>query len=534
MTRQSAFAVALLASEAASRNATVNGPMWGCGLLGPLPGIASDGSTTSEMQAFVDGLRVSSDFGKVHYWNWNLAPMINADSGSLEYLSKDFLFMPEQWGVDKVAEQYVREANVANFLDSEGHVCPATMADIFLGANEPDIIGSCMGDVMGACTGSCLGGEAGGCPVAHLHGVPGSGHPNAAGHCDCWTDSHATGVGYWPVGGTSCPGNQPLPSAYTDEPECMTSITGSFRETSQIAVSKGYKYTTTPLFAFNMDYMRAYIEVACATCQDVSCGCPSHLAWHFYASDCRPEELGGYDDFQNKLDASAKLMEDYPFLKGAIVNEVGMLNCYQDGPDGGCIPNGEGQKYPAVNYPNHDCPATDELPNGLSTFLEKIMDMVISAKTSDGRPVVAAFSWFNEDSVGGTYNLRLFDQAGRPNALGETYQRKCQEWASGLPPSPAPQPSPAPPAPPTPTPAPTPVPAPVPTPVPAPVPMPAPTPSPSSCSVGDPVECPGFPGSLCAGDQCCPDLSVCPSADNSFAGCSNPKREDCTTGVFVL
>merc|ERR1719469_840474 len=120
----------------------------------------------------------------------------------------------------------------------------------------------------------------------------------------------------------------------------MTSITGSFRETSQIAVSKGYKYTTTPLFAFNMDYMRAYIEVACATCQDVSCGCPSHLAWHFYASDCRPEELGGYDDFQNKLDASAKLMEDYPFLKGAIVNEVGMLNCYQDGPDGGCIPNG--------------------------------------------------------------------------------------------------------------------------------------------------------------------------------------------------
>ena len=52
--------------------------------------------------------------------------------------------MPEQWGVDQVEADHVREANVANFVDSEGHISPATMADIFLGANEPDIIGSCM------------------------------------------------------------------------------------------------------------------------------------------------------------------------------------------------------------------------------------------------------------------------------------------------------------------------------------------------------------------------------------------------------
>eukprot|EP00928_Gymnodinium_smaydae_P004347 TRINITY_DN1148_c0_g3_i1.p1 TRINITY_DN1148_c0_g3~~TRINITY_DN1148_c0_g3_i1.p1 ORF type:complete len:447 (-),score=42.73 TRINITY_DN1148_c0_g3_i1:181-1521(-) len=425
----SAITLASLADVAVSANVSADVPHWGCGLLGWIPGISPDGIATPETQNLIDALRTSSDFGKVHFWNWNLAPMANADSGQPEYLTKDFLFIPEQWGVDKVNDQYVREANTANFLDSEGHVSPATMADIFLGANEPDMVGSCMGDMMGACVGSCKQGEPGGCPVAHLHGPPGSGKPNAEGHCDCWTDSHATGAGFWPVGGSDCPGDQPLPNAYKDSPSCMSSITGTWRETTNIVMAKGYKYTSTPLFAYNMDYMRAYIEVACQSCKEVSCGCPSHVAWHFYASDCRPQALGGYADFQNKLSKTAALMEEYPFLLGAVINEVGMLNCYQDGPDGRCIPNGPDQKYPAKSYPNRDCPSTDELPNGLATFLENIMDMAMKAKTSDGRPVVAAFSWFNEDSVGGTYNLRLFDDAGKVNKLGETYMNKCREWS---------------------------------------------------------------------------------------------------------
>ena len=200
MARSGICAAALLVWCCHERNSTADPdfPMGGCGLLGPLPGISADGSTTFEVQAFIDGLKVSSDFDKVHFWNWNLAPMVNADSGTLEYLSKDFLFMPEQWGVEKVNAENVRQANVANFSDNEGHICPATMADISLGANEPDIIGSCMGDMMGACAGSCTDAEVAGglCPVAHLHGAPGSQQPNAAGHCDCWSDSHATGVGY--------------------------------------------------------------------------------------------------------------------------------------------------------------------------------------------------------------------------------------------------------------------------------------------------------------------------------------------------
>merc|ERR1719454_485459 len=129
--------------------------------------------------------------------------------------------------------------------------------------------------------------------------------------------------------------------------------------------------------------------------------------------------------------------------------------------------------YPAIQQPNHACPPSDELPNGLATFLEKVMDMVMSARTSDGRPVVAAFSWFNEDMAGGTYNLRLFDDDGRVNSLGQAYLKKCQEWAGH---SPTPSPSPVPP---TPSPAPTPVPTPTPTPSPQPTPTPTPTPPPT-------------------------------------------------------
>jgi len=81
---------------------------------------------------------------------------------------------------------------------------------------------------------------------------------------------------------------------------------------------------------------------------------------------------------------------------------------------------------------------------------------------------------------------------------------------------------------PGPTPAPTPGPTPAPTPRPTPAPTPAPTPSPGPmCKVGDPVHCPNSEV-ICAGDECCPDGSTCPSAAQSYDLCPNPKKEDCT------
>jgi hypothetical protein len=80
-----------------------------------------------------------------------------------------------------------------------------------------------------------------------------------------------------------------------------------------------------------------------------------------------------------------------------------------------------------------------------------------------------------------------------------------------------PSPSPSPPVPPSPT--------------PPPSPSPTPTPTPA-CKVGDLVKCPDGQ-TECAGAQCCPDFSVCPSAPESFHGCQKNKTVDCVKSNIV-
>merc|ERR1712048_935875 len=79
-----------------------------------------------------------------------------------------------------------------------------------------------------------------------------------------------------------------------------------------------------------------------------------------------------------------------------------------------------------------------------------------------------------------------------------------------------------------------PLPTPTPPPTPSPTPTPAPSPSPEgSCRVGDNVLCPG--GHHCKGNQCCRDLSTCPSADNGhLPGCRYEKAYDCTVAEYFL
>lgn len=321
----------------------------------------------------------------------------------------------------------MRTAGQANFLDGNGEVSPATMGNIFLGANEPDITGSCLGNMMGKCKAPCLSGEQP-CPAATQDNT--SGEPNANGHCDCYSQSAATGVGFWPVEG--CSGEQPLPKMFED-PSCSANVLADWKKNAQIAVSKGYKYLSTPLVAVDVEYARKFLEAACGctapgqcSCTTAECGCPAYVGFHIYGYDCQPSK-GGYADFQAKLTNVSRIMDDYPFDKGAIINEVGMLNCNADTQTEGCVPNSG--EYPASSVPDNSCPVTPDLPNGLATFIEKLFDMVIAAKTKDGRSVVKSFAWFNEDMDGGTYNLRLFDDTGALNSVGQAYISACNKWA---------------------------------------------------------------------------------------------------------
>jgi hypothetical protein len=211
-----------------------------------------------------------------------------------------------------------------------------------------------------------------------------------------------------------------------NDPLCIDSVMGQWRQTAAAARYRGYKYLTTPLVAFNITYLDEFIKHACSECQSIECGCPVYLGFHFYAYDCQPVALGGYSGFQARLNEAAQLMEKYPFIKGAIVNEVGMLNCQSSFQNPICLP--DSGKYPASQQPDGACPITEELPNGMASFVERLFDFVIDAKTSDGRSVVKAFSWFMLDKVGGTYNQQIFDRAGNLNSVGEAYIRSCQRW----------------------------------------------------------------------------------------------------------
>lgn len=405
-------------------------PNWGCGLLGKLPGINQDGSTTPDTRRMIDALKATSTFNKVSYWNWNLAPQTDEEGGKKvpEYLTGDFLFTPEQWGAGVVMDKYLREAGSVNFLDSNGKPCPAQMANILLGTNEPDIYGSCMGDMFGKCTSHCD--TQVDCPAARLFPTDGiHAQPNSRGECNCWQYSHATGAGFWPLAG--CQASQPLPKMWED-PGCVGTVMQNWKQTAQLAYAKGYKYLSTPLVAENLDYAKSFIEHACGcsggqcSCQDASCGCPVYVGFHFYAYDCMPEGTGGYETLQERLDATARIMEQYPFVKGAIINEVGMLNCASEDKNPICVP--DSGRYPANQQKDHSCPTTEDLPHGMASFINGLMDRIIQAQTSDGRKVVKSLSWFNANQDGGVYNLLLFNSDGSLNEAGEAYLSACSRW----------------------------------------------------------------------------------------------------------
>merc|ERR1719506_2495657 len=94
----------LLAACALATAQAADQPFWGCGMLGALTGIHSDGSTSAAMKKVIDALKTTNKHdGKVAYWNWNFAPMAfencQGTSGGHQYLTEDFVFMPENWGV---------------------------------------------------------------------------------------------------------------------------------------------------------------------------------------------------------------------------------------------------------------------------------------------------------------------------------------------------------------------------------------------------------------------------------------------------
>lgn len=254
---------------------------------------------------------------------------------------------------------------------------------------------------------------------------------NAKGQCHC---KAATSVGFYDV--ENCSKLQPLPSLFRDhESRCIDAVMHYWRETAKAAADRGYQFLSTPLVNWDIGWVRSFIENACkcdwnghCACTDVSCGCPTHVGMHWYSYDCQPYASGGYHKLSEQIRQVGEIMDDYPFILGALINEIGILNCWP-GPDYSCLPNSG--NFPAACFENNRCPANQEQPNGMTSFIDEVFRRVIHAKSPRRKlPIIKGLSWFNMHGEGGTYDLALFENNGSVSDMGEAYMRNCQAWAA--------------------------------------------------------------------------------------------------------
>jgi len=361
-------------------------PQWGCGVIGNLPGTSKDGECTSDLQKLLDVLKASSSDGKVTFWNQGLNPTEG------QYLSTDMTFVPEMWASAAFFQDYLMRGG-------ERTLGVYTNAKLLIGWFKPDQAGFCRGNS------SC-------------HDVS----------C-CWGDGVPSAAGFLPF--TGCSKAKPLPSLWEDgEGECIDSVANTWAYHAGQGYEKGYEYLATPHVVY-VSWAEKFIERVCRNCTSASCGCPTHVSISFYASDCRPESLGSYDGFRGQLAHVGRLMEKYSFIKGALVSEVAMANCPSTKQNPGCAY--DSGNFPASQLKNGACPISEDLPEGMASYIKKMVRIAAAAKTDNGRAVVKGFDWFHVSAAtsGYTiYNQELLNNSGQLTDNGRAYMEACSEWKS--------------------------------------------------------------------------------------------------------
>ena len=286
------------------------------------------------------------------------------------------------------------------------------MAPLALGGNEPDQVGFCQVFADGKphplsdCDGFQM--RADGCKE----------HPCAF----VGNNADVTGCGMWTLSNAGCSAgvNSPLPFqcfGATAKPcsaqptgdccpaDCKVSTAETFKQFYVDLAKQGYTYASAPLVASDPQFSDDLMSAAGCDRDDVKSttgqarllkGCPTHSAFHFYSLGCPDPTNPNIEDFKRKVSLSKNLNDKFS-LDGTIVNELGSLT--------------------APAQPT--CPP-ENIANMMGELFHHIED--------EGKGVVSQMVWFNQDSVGGTYDLRLVNEQG-VTPLGTKYMEVCQDWA---------------------------------------------------------------------------------------------------------
>lgn len=381
-------------------------PFWGCGLVGN--DIDADKPV---WRSLVEGLKETNPSQKVWTWNWDVVPHEG------QSLDDSFMFAPHAQCAGIVAG----ENRWSSFPDAGRSVSKgALVGNLALGANEPDQAGYCQeyeagGTSLEACDSMLFRKD--GCQQ----------HP-----CKCKGQGgtclyNVTGCGMWPLSDGACatgdrqtnpfpfqcfgakkskcpPGR---PGEDCCEEACQQEVARNFKAFYQDMANKGYDYATTSLEAQDLQFSADLLEAAGCNHEDVLAsrgrqrlwqGCPTHSAFHFYSDGC-PDVSNldaSIEGFKRNVQLSKHLNSTFA-LDGTVVNELGSL----------------------IGQSSRECATIPAMMKQLFSYLE----------TEEGKGVVSQMVWFNQDKVGGTYDLRLVGDDDQLTPLGEQYQDSCRSWA---------------------------------------------------------------------------------------------------------
>lgn len=397
-------------SDGAVVASPTSAPFWGCGLVGkdvdPTDGVWK--------RDIIDPLRASNRGNPIPVWNWAAYPQAD------DKYSEDFLFFPNM------------QCAGTNKIQSDSFFEPTTregwqFAPLALGGNEPDQMGFCQQYK----------------PDKPVHKITDCNSYNmrsgdgACSDCDCLSMGgggcvyNVTGCGMWPQQGDSCATTSPFPfecfgaqkcledkacpvppgvspaDARVCTSMCQDSMKDAFKDFYRQMAAKGYGYASTPIVASDLTFLQELLERAKCDAVDVKRlsgveklkqGCPTHSAFHFYSTGCPTDPDAAIEGFKEKVRA-AKAINDQFGLEGTIVNELGSLKTKND----------EACKLQTI-----------------ATMMEHLFSFL---ETDEAKGVVKQMVWFNQDSVGGTFDLRLVSD-GKITSLGTAYLNACKGWAS--------------------------------------------------------------------------------------------------------
>lgn len=248
-----------------------------------------------------------------------------------------------------------------------------------------------------------------------------------------WCCCQATGTSWWAPEIINAWRTETV-GAYAGAPDRYSSmVLSSWKAFASASHAAGFLVTSPVVSSGTDTWLRWLVNSACP-----GSDCPDYLAFHHLDDGC--VKTPG-PELERKIQDGVEMMMKHSSIRGIMITELGMHTS-------------DGSEQPTP------CLHTSSYIEGLFVIFHKY------------RAYLAGVSWKSIKSIGGHFDLRLFDDDGNVNDFGQTYMAQCK---SMIEPTPAPTPKPTP----TPKPAPTPKPFPAPTPEPAPTPKPTPmTPKP--------------------------------------------------------